>query len=272
MKSLLEAGRSGEAITGLEVIDMHGHLGRTGYPGPDTPAAGLVETMDRLGIATCAVAHMGCLSHRVSKGNDLVMEAVRTWPGRILGYATVWPADADTVRAEVMRCLDGGMTGIKLHDANGFAYDEAAYESAYRIAGERGLPVLLHTWGKPEEFEQIGAKAREYPRASFILAHAGCLNEEGYINIAREGENVWLDLCLSSSPRGVVERLVGAVGAEKILWGSDAVFMNVPQQLGKVLGADISEEDKVRLLSTNAKRVLSRIGGCQQPEVQGGRR
>jgi len=261
MSSLLEAGRSGEALTSLEVIDMHGHLGCTGYPTADDSAAGLVRTMDRLGIATCLVAHMGCLSHRVSKGNDLVMDAIAKWPGRIMGYATVWPADSDAVRAEVLRCLDGGMTGIKLHDANGFAYDDGAYESAYRIADERGLPVLFHTWGKPEEFEQIAAKAKEYPRASFILAHAGCLNEEGYIKIARDAENVWLDLCLSSCHRGLVERLVGALGAGKILWGSDAVFINVPQQLGKVLGASIAEEDKIKLLSTNAKWVLSRIGG-----------
>jgi len=260
MSSLLETGRSGEAISGLEVIDMHGHLGCTGHPTADSSAEGLVATMDRLGIATCFVAHMGCLSHRVSKGNDLVMEAVRRWPGRIMGYATVWPESAAAAEAEVLRCLDGGMTGIKLHDSNGFAYDDPAYEPAYRIADERGLPVLFHTWGKPEEFEQIGAKAKACPRASFILAHAGCANEEGFVAAAREAENVWLDLCLSSCPRGAVERLVAALGAGKILWGSDAVFMNVPQQLGKVLGACIAEDDKIRLLSTNAKKVLSRIG------------
>ena len=65
---------------------------------------------------------------------------------------------------------------------------------------------------------------------------------------------------LFRSPRGVVRRLVDAVGAERITWGSDMVFFNIAHQLGKVLGADLSAEDQKKILGGNARRILD--GRC----------
>jgi len=51
---------------------------------------------------------------------------------------------------------------------------------------------------------------------------------------------------------------VAAIGADKIVWGSDAYCYGLPSCCGKVLGAKISDVDKVKILSGNAKRILAR--------------
>jgi predicted TIM-barrel fold metal-dependent hydrolase len=83
------------------------------------------------------------------------------------------------------------------------------------------------------------------------------MNEAGYYRIAREHPNVFVDTVGSSAARGLVERAVAAIGADKIVWGSDAYCYGLPQQIGKVLGAKISDEDKVKILSGNAQRILA---------------
>jgi predicted TIM-barrel fold metal-dependent hydrolase len=260
MSTLLERGRAGERLDDVGIVDMHGHLGRTDFTIPEYRAEDLVRTMDRIGVTTSFCTHVGCLSGLVQQGNDEVLEAMKAHPGRILGYVILWPYSEDWVRAETERCLEAGFQGIKLHSANGFPYDHPAYEPAFAMAAERRMPILLHTWGG-KELDEIAGMAKRYPEASYLLGHAGAVNEKRYVAMAREADNIHLELCYSMAPRGLVERLVGEAGVDKVVWGSDAVFMNMPQQLGRVLGARLAEEDKRKILSANAKRILSRIRG-----------
>ncbi|NIA22257.1 MAG: amidohydrolase family protein [Anaerolineaceae bacterium] len=80
-----------------------------------------------------------------------------------------------------------------------------------------------------------------------------------YCRLACDHQNVHLDLCLSLSPRRLVERLVEGAGIERIVWGSDALFINMAHQIGKVLGARLSDEQKRAILGGNARRILKRI-------------
>lgn len=260
MSALLAQGRQGQPLTGLDIIDMHGHLGRVGYLIPDLSVAGLVATMDRIGVRQMIVSHMQCASADVVRYNEEIGEAMRAFPGRILGYASLWPESEEAVRAEVERRLAEGFTGIKIHNSNGFPYTDTAYGPAYEIAQERRLPVLLHTWGGDAEFEQAAELTARYDQVTFLLAHSGAAKPGAYVRIAREYPNIYLDLCFSAAPRGMVAKLVNEVGADKVVWGSDAYFYSEAQQIGKVIAADISEEAKAQVLGGNAKRILARAG------------
>ncbi len=260
MSSLLERGRRGERIGDFEIIDIHGHLGRFAFCVPELSAESIVKVMDRIGVGSIVCSHMQCMSSDSASGNNHVLQAMRAHPGRILGYVTLWPADARANRAELGRCLDEGFVGLKLHNASGFDYTDPGYADALALAGERRLPVLLHTWGKAEELQQAAELATSYPGASVLMAHSGAgLNEKGYIELACEHENIYLELAMSGSTPGLVDRLVAGAGAEKVVWGSDTYFLNMAQQVGKVLGARLSEEQKRVVLSENAKRILGRV-------------
>jgi len=265
MTTLLERARRGEPLTNAGIIDLHGHLGRVDFPRPDSTADAMVEVMDRVGIESVVVSHTRCLYDRPDFGNEEVLAAMQAHPGRILGYVVVHPRSAEWVATEMTRRVEQGFVGLKLHNANGFPYTDPAYEPAIGIANERRMPVLLHTWGDEACMSQVRALAQEFPEISLLLAHAGAANEEGYVQVAGEFENVYLDVCYSLGPRGLVERLVAGAGIDKVVFGTDGIFMSITQQIGKVLGARLSEEDKRKILSENARRILGRIKRKDKP-------
>ncbi|KKK81824.1 hypothetical protein LCGC14_2809560, partial [marine sediment metagenome] len=203
MTSMLQRARGGETLTDLDIIDMHGHLGRYQFNIPDPSPAALVAVMDRIGVRMIVCSHMSCLQGGVERGNQAVLEAIRAHPGRIAGYVTLWPSSADDVRAEAQRRLAEGFIGVKLHNINGFAYTDPAYAPALGMANERRMPLLLHTWGKDEEFEQVETLVREYPEISILLAHAGASSAARAVRTARELDNVYLDPSYSLAPRGL---------------------------------------------------------------------
>jgi predicted TIM-barrel fold metal-dependent hydrolase len=260
MSRLLRAGRVGERLGAGEIIDLHAHLGAYAFAIPDLSAAGMVASMDRLGVARTVVSHMACMSAEAERGNRALQAAVQAPPGRLLAYVSVWPFSREWVRERAEHWLaQPGFVGVKIHNSTGFPYSDPAYEPLYALADARRLPVLLHTWGSAEEFTQIAALAARYPEAAFLLAHSGSNNEPGYVALARDHPHVYLDTTLSSVRRGLLERLVEAAGAAKIVWGSDVYFLNQAQQLGRVLGARLDDETKLQILGRNAAALLARL-------------
>jgi len=259
MDCLLDSARRGQALSGVEIIDIHGHLGRTNFCIPGVSAAALVETMDRIGVATSVCSSVQCFGSNPAFGNGEVADATRAYPGRILGYVVLWPDSPEAVRCETERWFAEGFVGVKLHNANGFSYLDAAHAPALAMANERRMPVLLHLWGREDEMAEARELAETYSRASILLAHSGSQHTERYVTLARDLENVHLDLCLSLGRRGLVEQLVAEAGAEKVLWGSDATFLSMTHQFGKVVGAQLSEDEKRQVLGGNARRLLDRI-------------
>ncbi len=257
---LLDQGRRGEPITSIKVMDMHAHVGRYGFAIPETSAQSIVGVMERTGVAKTFIAAMPRMSEEDTvQGNRLVLESIRAFPDKLLGYVYLWPSSAGFVRHEVEACFAEGFSGLKLHNSNGVSYTASAYEPAYALADERRMPVLFHTWGQEGTFREIRELSQRYPNLSILLAHAGAANEAGYIQIAKDCENVYLELAGSAAPRGIIQRFVEEVGAGKVVWGSDICFINQAQQLGKVLGAHIAEAARTSILSENALAILNRI-------------
>ena len=261
MMTLLEAGRAGLPLTGRGITDMHGHIGRHDFAIPDLTLRGMVRVMDRIGVERIVCSHMRCMTADCGWGNREVLKAMRAFPRRILGYGSVWPGDSGAAEAEVRFCLQNGFSGFKMHNHNGFAYDHDAYRPVYEAAEAHRMPLLFHTWGDEETFGPIRKIAATYPRTSVLLAHSGSSNEAGYAQMVKDLPNVYLDLCLSVSPLGLVKRLADAAGAERLVWGSDCYFIAMTQQLGKVLGARLPDTDKELILSANARRILARVRG-----------
>jgi predicted TIM-barrel fold metal-dependent hydrolase len=240
------------------IIDMHTHYSRwIQFPIWGGLADDLVEEMDRVGIEKAVLAPQPCMTPSLACGNDGVLEAMKKHPDRLLGYAACYPVDEDTGLKEVERCVNEGMVGIKMHTSAGLPYTFEGYAPVWRYADERGIPVLLHTWGDLDKMRSIFDTYRHVP---VLLGHSGAVDPSMYAEYARMYPNLWLELCLSRSPFGLVEFLVREVGADRILYGSDAPWMPFGHQLGRVLFADISEEDKKKILIENPKRVIEKAG------------
>jgi len=238
------------------IVDVHAHYGRgTGWPQWGGDADDLVEEMDRVGVEKMMVSHNVVVTSSEPRwGNDEVLKAMERYPERILGYAICCPKTEQTGLTEIRRAVDAGMSGIKLHLSAGTPYDSDLYEPVWAFAAERKLPVLLHTWGdKIEGMEPTLSRWNDIP---ILLGHAGSGNLEGYVKVARNCPHVFLETCFSASPYGVVEYFVKELGAERIVWGSDAPWMSIGHQIGRVLFADISDADKETILVHNPHRIL----------------
>jgi predicted TIM-barrel fold metal-dependent hydrolase len=259
MKTLLQKGRLGESLAEYEIVDMHAHLMGGVVPWGEDPADHLVRAMDQSGVRTCLVSSLAGGGFRMEACNDLMYEAMRKHPDRLLGYIYIWPGRAQAVRAEVGRRLAQGFAGVKMLVLMGYPYVDPGYAPAFEIANERRLPVLLHTYGGQAGLDDVPVLAERYPNVNFVLAHAGAQQVEHHIRIARQVENAYMELCTSTATYRAVETLFENVPLERIVWGSDDLPLNMSHQLGKVLGAQIPEEAKVHILSGNARRLLSQI-------------
>ena len=109
--------------------------------------------------------------------------------------------------------------GIKIHPVlDHYAVSRAALEDVFACAQRNAWPILTHTDvdGTPMSAECYEPLIRAYPEVVLILAHLRL----GAIPLAKRYENVYLDTTYMDPV--MVEIGVDALGAEKILFGSDA--------------------------------------------------
>ncbi|NOZ24248.1 MAG: amidohydrolase family protein [Planctomycetes bacterium] len=250
------------------IIDCHVHLTRGGGTVAER-ADGLVHFADKFRIDKLCL----CLGP-VGRGlvdrpspevfrddNDKVFEATALHPDRFIGFCYVNPVHAKESLDEIDRCVaDGGMRGIKLWCA--VPCCDPRVEPVIERAIDLDVPVLQHTWLKitgNKEFEStpddMATLAQKFPNAKLIFGHAGGDWEYG-IKAIRRYPNVLIETAGGNPEAGFVEMAVREVGAERVVYGSDAAGRSYASQIAKVYGADISEDERVLILGKNMQKVL----------------
>ena len=248
----------------FDIVDAHMHLGPYGpFHVAQEDAAGMIREMDRLGIRQGWISSHASISADALWGNDEVAAAVRAYPDRFLGFVVVDPNYPDEALPELERRLDSPEFGaIKIHPGLAqYPIHGPAYDPVWDVAADRGCPVLTHAWtGCP----YCGPKAvrrvlERHPDVCLIFGHAlfQATFEEA-ADLARDFENVLLDITTSNHCYGMIEHAVASVGAGRLLYGSDMPFISAAGAVGKVLYAQISDEDKARILGGNARRLRTR--------------
>ena len=220
----------------------------------------MLRAMDAAGI------DLACLSHPYhpdgTTGNNITKRFVAEHPDRFMGFAYVSPTMPERVIPELTRAIDDmGFVGIKLYARNTpWPIDERQWEPIYRFADERGLVVLFHTGSDPRNQPRLlDHIAARYPRARFVAGHSGNVAEQRAqaLTVARRHSNVYLETSSTFRTPGVIEELVSEAGAERVLFGSDMPLMDPRPQLGKIITAKITEEQKRLILGSNARQLLS---------------
>jgi predicted TIM-barrel fold metal-dependent hydrolase len=259
--SLREHALAGAPLTGFPVVDAHCHLGAHPLTFlPRNAAEGLVRTLDRVGITQACI--FSTLATRVDArgGNSLSLAAARAFPDRLLAYGLVDPCRSGReTEVELQRCFDEGMRGIKLHTGlSEYPFDGPGYAPAFAFADTHRLPLISHGVGTPETLRRV---ARAHPQAHLIVAHTGgggaSFRSGGYYQVAAEEPNVYLDTASSVGGFGVFAAVVRAVGTGKLVYGSDMPVVCATHQIGRVLLAPISDDDKRRILGGTIAALLA---------------
>jgi hypothetical protein len=252
------------------IWDLHVHLGPLNGMTPAQRMAWLMATADRIGIDRLCL-YLGFAPwirdprpDQFRKANDDMMAALRGWEHRAVGFAYLNPKHPDESMAELERCVARGpMVGVKLwvaHRCNGPELDPIV-----RRCAELKAAIFQHTWSKvggndPGESTpmDLAALASRHPGTPIICGHTGGDWEIG-LRAIRHLPNVWIDTAGSDPTAGFLEMALREVGAQRILYGSDAVGRSWASQLAKVTGAAMTEEERRLILGENLRAMLGPI-------------
>ncbi|MBI3919941.1 MAG: amidohydrolase [Armatimonadetes bacterium] len=251
-------------------IDAHNHVNGGASNWGFATNDDMIEAADRLGIEKmcCSIPITGgrlATPEEVHAANDGVLAAMRQWPDRILGYCFVMPGYRDESLAEIDRCLDAGMIGIKLY--NQYKYSNPVVFPIAEKAIERGVPILGHA-GHPTDAETLASQpnisdaadfrdlAFRYPEVMLIEGHIGGGGDwEWSIKMLRDCPNVYLDTSGSGLDDQVIERCIAELGSQRLLFATD---MTMEGGVGKILSAKITEEQRGDIFWRNMQGILER--------------
>jgi predicted TIM-barrel fold metal-dependent hydrolase len=164
-------------------------------------------------------AMLAMTGHATSKGHE---EKVRM-------MVTVNPNHTDHALKEIERCVAKGAIGVKLLASR--RADDPLLDPICALAATHGLPVLHHIWQHrrrewPNQEISDGADlarlAARHPKVIFILAHIGGGGDYAHtFHALKDSPNIYPDLSGSGVDRGMLDDAIRALGAKRLLWGSD---------------------------------------------------
>ena len=256
------------------IIDIHVHPPMPFDPFDRCLAAWqrMLDAGQRAGIDRQVLFGWGPLG---SGCNEVVRDLVARDPERVTGFVRGWCTDPNSAATVEQYVVEHGFKGVKVHTEPDWPLiGLLGGHAIYCVAAQLGVPVLIHGFHQEEGLsadlhDELGVGhypvrlmaelGRRYPATTFIFAHVGMMWVKA-LQAVRPYPNLYVDVSGFDPERGIVESAVRALGAERVLYGSDAPGRNYAAQLAKVLYADIGESDRALVLGGNAARLLG-LGG-----------
>src|SRR6266853_2538210 len=265
---------SGNSNSGM-LIDVHAHFYHAATPRADWRErnASRLAAGRKIGVTIHVASILGSWGRTspiyfpsprdVEAGNTALLALWREHPDVIRGYVTVNPNYTSHARAEIVRCLDAGMIGIKL--AASRRADDLLLDPIGVLARERRVPVLQHIWQhrrrdwpgqEASDAVELCTLARRHPDVAFILAHIGGGGDWLHSLCAvADVPNVYVDLSGSGVDGGMLEACIASVGVNRLVWGSD-ITMDTGWAKLRYLETLLSKDDIALVRWKNAARIF----------------
>ena len=211
----------------------------------DSAGMRLVAEMDDIGFAASVAMPMdfglaiGEAALSIREKNRLLGELAAASEGRVFTFCGVdprRPEATDLIREAV---ADWNCRGVKLYPATGFFPHDPVCGPIYELAVELGVPVLFHTgpvgyplksrYSRPVEIDAVAA---DYPDLRILLGHVsyGQAWFQEALDMAALKPNLLLEVSGlagyatdAATLRPLLRRMIGTVGVDRILFGSDRV-------------------------------------------------
>lgn len=252
----------------MRIIDVHthpilrdDHRGRTG-------AEQLLARAHAHGI--CHVVVLGDVlafgrspnAAQIRLINDESHGLMRRHPGFVTGFCHLNPTlGARAVREEVTRAVARGFRGLKLEIANNAA--DAAMRPLMEEARRHNLVVLQHAWSMTKigerafhtDPEDVATLARRFPDVRIIMAHLTGCGVRG-VQAVKACPNVVVDTSGAAPESGIIEYAVEQLGADRILYGSDAPIRDFGVAIARITGSRLEARTQRKILHDNAAALL----------------
>jgi predicted TIM-barrel fold metal-dependent hydrolase len=138
-----------------------------------------------------------------------------------------------------------------------------------RLADEIGCHVYIHSWlniggsprlpgggNRPGESTpmDVAMLAKRFPNVAIICGHTGGDWELG-TRAVRPYENVLMEYSGSDPHSGMIENGINVLGADRLVWGGHGPSRSYATEIGKVLDANISKADRMKIFGGNLRRI-----------------
>jgi len=248
----------------MKIVDVNAYHGQWPYwPLRNNDAESLLRRMDRYEINLAFVCSLKAIFADVEAGNAETLRLVRRYPQRFAPVFTYSPyaPGKERYRADVQ---ESGACFIKLFPLH-HSYDpleELYICELLNFCAEASIPVMLPhrimaSWRFPAfDIQKMGALALRHPQTRFILSSINYLFElQSALDVMRRAPNVYLETSGMMAFREIAY-VIQQIGADHLLHGSANPLQNPAIGPLKILSAEISEQDKERILYGNAAKLL----------------
>jgi hypothetical protein len=228
----------------------------------DGTLAGLRAAMRAASVDVAVIQPVATKPSQVVAINDWV--AASAGPD-IVAFGAMHP-DFEDPPGEMERMSSLGIRGVKLHpEFQRCSPLDERMSPIYEAASRNGLVVLFHAGidiaidtlsGTPEVFAEL---VRSYPDLRLVLAHMGGFRLWDDVERHIVGLPVYLDTSysLGHMPEERFTELVRSHGVERVLFGSDAPWADIGEELAAIRATDLSAEELDRVLWGNAVQLLA---------------
>lgn len=228
----------------------------------DGTLASLLRLSEEAGIAAAVVHSAAIKPSNVAHINDFLAASTASAPDRLIGFGTLHPGCED-LDAELDRLQALGLKGVKVHpDCQSFYADSPEALTMFRLIGERGLPVLVHTGDRAKPYsdpERLARAADALPGTRFISAHLGGYTQwQRGTDILSGRGNVWAD-CSSSLyalEKDEAAALIRRWGADRVLFGTDYPMWTPKDEVGRFLALPLTDAERELIAHANAEKLL----------------
>ena len=241
------------------ILDSHAHVDVVPALGWYDTAEKLIERMDEAGIAKAAISGYMNAPGPIPDGLKVIEDAVAAYPDRLIGYARMDPwFDEQCIALLDEAVLKRGFRGVKLHPAHYTVHPFGELTvNLVRRAGELGAPVLFHSGDEimclPYQIDRL---ALQCPDTVIILAHiGGFFSGEAALDVAERRANVFVDTSEIPLP-DMVRKAVHRLGADKVLFGTDAPCCDIKLEIMKVKLAGLKPHEEQLVMCENYARLM----------------
>jgi len=270
----------------VPAIDVHCHLRVM----PEQPSTCLgpgdtVRELERFNIELSVVSSTAAYKDDMNAGNEEMLESVDAHD-RLLGSVVVNPHHFDdSVKWLDVAANDDRIAHVTVNPLSTYErYSAPGWMRLFAEIAARRLAVFYNSGGQdthrrspratetghlfkvrgasPEEVEMFRRIAERFTDVPIIIGHGHGL--EG-LQLARSCTNVYLELCTSYPEQNVYRRAVDAVGADRILFGTDLEMISPAFVLGSLWEAQLDDRELRQILRDNALRIL-KLPGRASPD------
>ncbi len=246
------------------ILDFHGHMDeQPQIYFPFCTADEMVRDMDRNGVARLIFCGHFALDEPIN-GEAYNVSAVRKYPDRLRAYHCIHSRHAhpDSDIAAVENNPDVYVGFKILGDYEKLPIDDPCNDPYYEYLNDTGKLLLIHTWGGSpyNDWTHVEHIASRFPNIRILCGHSFFGSHVEGVEATKRYPNVYYELTAIPITRGYLEDIVAGAGSERVLFGTDLPWFSTMHAVGMILGADITDEDRLNIFCRNGEKLYQHLG------------